>query len=154
MSTLQTFLATAIAKATADLETALLRLPEEKRNWSAGGDARSALDMVAEIAILNGTVADTIQTRKGMTDFDYAAYTREKAALCEDWPALKKMLDDNTARVVEVIRVVPDDDLDIEVQMPWGAMMTLSQIISYPYWNACYHEGQINFIASMLGCLK
>ncbi len=31
--------------------------------------------------------------------------------------------------------------------------MTVAQIASYPYWNMCYHEGQINYIASMLGCL-
>ena len=35
MNTLQTFLATSIPKATADREAALLRLPADKRNWSA-----------------------------------------------------------------------------------------------------------------------
>ena len=149
---LQTFLINAIPKATQDLETALMRLPEEKRLWNAGGDARSALDMVAEIAILNGTTADTLQNR-GFGDFDWAAYAHKKAELAQDWPALKSLLDANTARVVEVIRALPDEALSVEVQMPWGAM-TLAQLASYPYWNACYHEGQINFIASMLGCLK
>lgn len=149
---LQTFLATAIPKATQDLETALMKVPEDKRAWSAGGDARSALDMVAEIAILNGTTAQYIETR-AVGDFDWAAYARQKAELTANWPALKKMLDENTARVVEVIRATPDEALSVELPMPWGAM-TLAQLASYPYWNACYHEGQINFIASMLGCLK
>jgi hypothetical protein len=36
--------------------------------------------------------------------------------------------------------------------MPWGPM-TVSQILGYPFWNMCYHEGQINYIASMLGTL-
>jgi hypothetical protein len=31
--------------------------------------------------------------------------------------------------------------------------MTLANIIAYPYWNMSYHEGQVNYIASMLGCL-
>jgi hypothetical protein len=153
MNTLQTFLSWSIPKASADLETALGRLPEDKRAWSAGGDARNALDMVAEVAILNGVTAGTIETRSGMNDFDWAAYTRHKAALCEDYPALKTLLDANTARVVEVVSALSDEDLTVEVQMPWGAM-TLAQLASYPYWNACYHEGQINFLASMLGCLK
>jgi len=42
---------------------------------------------------------------------------------------------------------------NVEVQMPWG-MMTLAQIISYPYWDMSYHEGQINYLASMLVCLN
>ena len=153
MNTLQTFLATAIPKASADLETALMRVPEDKRSWSAGGDARSALDMVAEIAILNGTTAQVIQNRTYPGSFDWEGYAREKAELAANWPALKTMLDENTARVVEVIRALPDEALSAEAQMPWGPM-TLAQLASYPYWNACYHEGQINFIASMLGCLK
>lgn len=153
MSSLQTFLATSIPKASADLEAALMRLPEDKRNWSAGGDARSALDMVAEVAILNGDTAEMIRTRSGLANFDLEELNRRKAALCDNWPALKAQLDENTAKVVEAIRALPDEDLETEVQMPWGPM-TLTQIISYPYWNACYHEGQINFIASMLGCLK
>lgn len=150
---LQTFLSTSIPKAAADLETALLRLPEDKRNWSAGGDARSALHMVAEVAIINGDTAEMISTRQGMANFDLAELNRRMAALCDDWPALQTLLHDNTARVAEAIGALADEDFDAEIQMPWGAM-TLAQIAAYPYWNACYHEGQINFIASMLGCLK
>ena len=153
MKTLQNFLAQATPKAAEDLETALLRLPEDKRNWSAGGDARSALDMVAEVALLNGTTAQTLENRRFPDDYDFAVYAQSKAELAQDWPTLKTMLDENTARVVEAIRAVPDEDLAVEVPMPWGPM-TLAQLMSYPFWNACYHEGQINFIASLLGCLE
>jgi hypothetical protein len=31
--------------------------------------------------------------------------------------------------------------------------MTPAQMITYPHWNMTYHEGQINYIASILGCL-
>jgi hypothetical protein len=55
--------------------------------------------------------------------------------------------------VVEAIRNLTDEDMRSELQMPWGPM-SLEQIAAYPYWNAKYHEGQINFIASILGCLK
>ena len=54
------------------------------------------------------------------------------------------------ARVVAVVGALADEDFAAEIQMPWGAM-TMAQIAEYPYWNAKYHEGQINFIASMLG---
>jgi hypothetical protein len=153
MSTLQNYFAVAIPQAAADLEAALMNLPEGKRNWSAGGTARTAIDMVAEVAILNGDTAEMILTKNGMVDFDLEKLKRRKAALYHDWPALKSLLDENTARVADAIRALPNEDLEFEISMPWGAM-TMTQIIEYPYWNAKYHEGQINFIASILGCLE
>lgn len=153
MSNLQEFLANGAVKAAQDLEAALLKLPEDKRAWSAGGTARTALDMAAELAVLNGDTAEMIESRSGMTRFDLRELNRRKDELAGDWPALKARLDESTARVAEAIRNVPDEDLQSEIAMPWGPM-TMTQIMAYPYWNACYHEGQINFIASILGCLK
>ena len=150
---LQTFLATSIPQSATDLETALLRLPDDKRDWSAGGQARTALHMVAEVAVLNGDTADMIETRQGMANFDVAELNRRIAELTGDWPALQTLLHHNSARVAAVVGALSDEDFDAEIQMPWGAM-TMAQIAAYPYWNASYHEGQINFIASMLDCLK
>ena len=150
---LQTFLSTSIPQSAADLETALLRLPDDKRNWSAGGQARSALHMVAEVAVLNGDTADMIETRQGMTNFDVAELNRRIAELTGDWPALQAQLHQNSARVAAVVGALADEDFDAEIQMPWGAM-TMAQMAEYPYWNAKYHEGQINFIASILGVLQ
>jgi hypothetical protein len=150
---LQNFLANAAIKAASDLEVALMRLPEDKRDWSAQGDARSALDLVAECAILNGSTAELIKARQFPPDYDMAGYMAEKEALTKDWAALQSLLHQNTARVVAAIRAVPEDDLAAEVTMPWGPM-TMEQVISYPHWNMSYHEGQINYIASMLGLLK
>lgn len=149
----QNFLAAQAIKAAADLETALLRLPSDKRAWSAGGTARGALDMVAELAILNGTTAEAIEARAFPADFDFPAYTRDKDELSGDWGRLQPMLHANAARVARAIQAIGDEELSVEVQTPFGPM-TLTQLASYPYWNAIYHEGQINFIASILGCLK
>jgi uncharacterized damage-inducible protein DinB len=88
-----------------------------------------------------------------LQSFDLEGLERQKAELRNDWSKLKSLLDQNTARVVAAVRTVPDKDLQQEIPMPWGPM-TLTQIMDYPYWNARYHEGQINFIASMLGCLN
>ena len=51
-----------------------------------------------------------------------------------------------------MIKDVTDEELGVQVDMPWGPM-AMAQIIAYPFWNMCYHEGQINYITSMLGCL-
>jgi len=149
---LQGFLKRATQKAAEDLTAAVLRVPEDKRNWSPMDQARTALDQAAECAILNGSTADLITTRVWRLGSDFSTFLKEKAELAQDWGAIQDLLQQNTARVIDVILAVPEEDLAQTVDMPWGPM-TLDQIISYPYWNMCYHEGQINYIASMLGCL-
>jgi hypothetical protein len=151
--TLQEYLAVSTQKAADDLMAALLRLPEDKRNWSPGGDARSALDMAAECAILNGNSSNVIKTRVFPADFDMAAFLRQKTELAQDLSAVQTLLQENTAKAIAIMRDCPDEDIETEIQMPWGPM-TIRQIMGYPYWNMSYHEGQINYIASILGCLK
>ena len=151
---LRSFLAEAAVNAAASLEAALLRLPEDRRNWSPGGDARTAADLVAECALLNLSTATLIRTRRFPDDFDMAAYEREKAALAaSDTAALLALLHENAKTVAEAIRSAPAEDLDVEIPMPWGPV-TLAGLIAYPYWNMSYHEGQINYVASIIGCLK
>ena len=151
-NTVQEFLADATLKAATDLEAAVLRLPADKRGWSPMGEARTALDQVAECAMLNGGLADLLHTRT-MEGFDFAEYERAKTALAQDSDAAVSALRENTAKAAGAIRAVPDADLGIEISLPW-APMTLRQIIAFPSWNMAYHEGQINYLASMLGCLE
>jgi uncharacterized damage-inducible protein DinB len=152
-NSLQEFLTRATGKVAEDLVAALERVPADKRNWSAMGDARTALDQIAECAILNGSTADLIQTREWTMSGDFAEYERNKSELAKDEAAVKSLLSQNTAKAIAAIKDVPDSDINVEVTTPFGTM-TLAQIMSYPYWNMCYHEGQINYIASMLGTLK
>lgn len=161
--TLQEFLAAATSKAHAELVTAFLRLPEDKRVWSPGGTARTALDQVAECAVLNGYTADLIRTRQwSISGFD--DYQQEKTtAIAAGWDAIQARLEDATQRVVDVIRAVPDGAFGGPISMPYRALgdpiptpwgsQPLAEILAYPYWNMSYHQGQINYIASILGCL-
>ena len=150
--TLQTFICGAIEKTRVELETAVIRLPEDRRNWSPMGTARTALDMVAECALLHATTAGVIRNRAFDPAFDFGKYGEEKAALAQDWPKLQLLLQANSATIAAAISEVPDQDLDQSISMPWGPM-ALADIIAYPYWNMSYHLGQINYLASMLDCL-
>src|SRR5436309_304523 len=128
-NSLQTFLAEATRTAAKDLEAALFRLPEDKRNWSSMGKARTAMDMVAECAILSDPT-EIVRTRSFPSGFDFAAFGQSKADLARDWIAVHALLMKNVESAVATIESVPDEDLGIEVGMPWGKM-TLAQIISY-----------------------
>jgi hypothetical protein len=120
--------------------------------WTPAASARSALNQIAEVAVLNGNVADTILKRAFPTDFTMDVYITQLEELSNDWHKAKQKLEANTARVVTAIETVGEHELDTEIETPFGKLK-LEQIISYPYWNTCYHEGQINYIASILGCL-
>jgi len=151
--TLQSFLSEASTKTSTNLQTAFLRIPEDKRAWSAEDKSRSALDMVAECALLNGYTVEMIQT-KAWNPGRFGGYFEEKAEVVKGgWEKIKGLLDDNTAKVAAAIAAAPDSDLAVVVDMPWGSQ-TVAEILAYPYWNMSYHEGQINFIASMLGTLE
>lgn len=150
--TLQGFLAEATLKSMESLIAAVERIPEDKRNWSPTEGSRSALDQAAECAMLSeGTL---LRERKWPEDFNFEDYLTKKAALVEQgWPAVKALLQENVPKGVEVIRGVRDEEWENTIQMPWGPF-TIAQIASYPYWNMSYHEGQVNYIASMLGVLE
>jgi hypothetical protein len=148
-NTFSQFLVRAIPKAKDDLVDAVERLPEDKRNWSPSGSARTALDQAAECAILNGSTAQTLQTRTFDNEF-MAVYEKQKADLvAQGWQAIKAKLDENTAKVVAAIGGVPESDFHQTISMPWGEL-SLEQIMSYPYWNTCYHEGQVTYIETLM----
>lgn len=150
-ATVQEFLAASARQAANDLVTALLRVPEDKRDWSPMGNARTALDQVAECALLTGSTAEMLVTRK-FPDFKSDEYDKARAELIADWSKMEALLKENTEKAAAEILKIPDEDFDTEIVMPWGPMKLVS-IMAYPYWNMTYHEAQINYIASMLGCL-
>ena len=147
--TLQDYLASATQKASADLAAALLHLPEDKRGWSPNEKSRTALDQVAECAILNGYTADLIQTRTWQAGW-LADFPAAKAKAALDWDTLHLQLQENTARVAAAIADVPDEALADEILL-FGRTMALAEILARSYWNMTYHEGQINYIASLTG---
>ena len=151
-TTMQEFLADATQKASTDLVTAYLRIPENKRDWSPDTKARTALDQMAECILLAGYTAVTIKTKQMAAGSMENFFSEKDKLKTQDWDALNALLQENTAKVSAAIRTVPDSDLEVQISMPWG-IMTVGQIITYPSWNLHYHEGQINYIASILGCL-
>ena len=147
--TLQEFFVTATRKAMTDLEKALDSLPEDKRNYSPGGKARTAADMVAECAILNGITAQVVVERKMTGEFNMEEFTKTKDILARKPEVLHTLLHSSTEKFIAAITSVPIDDLGVEIDLPWGKM-TIAQVLAYPYWNMSYHEGQIYYIGSML----
>jgi uncharacterized damage-inducible protein DinB len=77
------------------------------------------------------------------------AFQRRKEELAQDWNRLKSLLLENTTQFIGVMQAVPEGDMDVQIALRWGPT-SLAEIMAYPYWNMSYHEGQTNYIASML----
>jgi hypothetical protein len=149
----QTFLADSIPVAAENLIAALLRLPEDKRLWTPSETARPALNLVAECALNNGYTVDLIETRQWTAGSMDEFFQKQTDLMNGDWSTLEALLRTSAERVAACVRGVPDDVLNDEIVIPFGKF-TMTQTLAYPYWNMSYHEGQINYIASILGELK
>ncbi len=149
MPTANDYLADATDQAAEALLTAFSLVPEDKLTWQAGPTNRSALDMVAECAILNGSTAAVVEAGQWV-DVDFPAYVAEKEALVSRGKeATVALLKQNTARAVGALRAMNADNFATEMETQFGPM-SMGRVAGYPFWNMTYHEGQINFIAMML----
>ncbi|MBC7809245.1 MAG: hypothetical protein H7145_24180 [Akkermansiaceae bacterium] len=147
--TQQDFLATSIRNGAKDLLAAFLTLPEGKRDWSPGGTARTAIDLVAECALSNGYTADVVETAKWSAP-PYDEYLLVRSGLAsQGLGAVEKLLVENTQRLVGVVESVPDEEMCVEIETAFG-VMSKAHLVAYPYWNMSYHEGQIYYIASIV----
>ena len=149
---LQNVIAASTQNAANELIKAFLNLPEDKRDRSPDEKARTPINQLAECAILNGSTAGLIKS-KTWPETGYEAYKSETKRISESWPILEQLLLKNTASLIATIEEVPDSELEVPIDMPWGAKSTY-EVIQYPYWNMTYHLGQVNYIASILGVLK
>ena len=151
-NTQQSFLAVATEQAAAKLAKAFVSLPESKRLWSPAETARPAADQVAECAVINGYMASLLQARR-WPDGQFNLFFAEKAELAAmSWEEVHPRLLESAQRVAAAIAVISDDALMDEIETPWRKQ-TVAELITYPHWNMIYHEGQINYLASLLGPL-
>ena len=149
-NTQQSFLAAVTEKAAAKLAEAFASLPESKRLWSPAETARTATDQVAECAIINGYMASLLQARQwpdGQIDLFFA----EKAEIAAmGWEEIHPRLLESARHAAAAIAAISDSDLMDEIETPWRKQ-TVAELITYPHWNMTYHEGQINYLASLIG---
>lgn len=146
--TQQEFLANSTERGAKNLFAALIALPEEKRGWRPADTARTALELVAECAQNNAYTADLIENRAWNAPAHEEYLILQKQIAAGSLSELEALLEENTKRIATVIRATPDEAMGVTIDTPFGAM-TIAQAVSYPYWNMSYHEGQINYIASL-----
>ena len=121
----------------------------EKASWAPLGKGRTALNQVAECALITGACIGIIQN-KAVPEMDWEAFGKAQDALAADADAAYASLISNTEGLIAALEGLSAEDAAIEVTMPWGATYTLAGLADVVYWNNTYHEGQINYISTLV----
>lgn len=135
-------------KSSAEALAKLIEELGEQAGWSPLGKGRTALNQVAECALMTGACIGIIQN-KAVPEFNWEEFGKAQAALEADPVALVAALQTNTDNLIAAIEGLSTEDAAFEVTMPWGAKYSLAGLADVNYWNNTYHQGQINYIQTL-----
>jgi hypothetical protein len=127
-------------------------MPEDRLTWQPAPTARTAMDIFQECAGAPGMFARILRERRSvdMTPETFGKMREERQA----WNTVDKaeeVLRSRSEDLYAAILAVPDEDLGVEVRMPWGEMSPLAHVMVFHYWNLTYHFGQLAYIQRLYG---
>ena len=131
-----------------ELEKELLKLGEHA-TWSPLDKGRTAVDQIAECALITDWVAQTLENC-ALVSMDWEGYGAAKSALDTPEKALAA-LKPATERCIAALRQLPSEKAGDVVELPWGEKYTLGELANIVWWNNTYHDGQICYIQTLLG---
>ena len=126
-------------------------LPADKLDWKPAPGARSALDQLQEIATALPQFWPMYTERKMAWDDAKFAKWMEDRAKITSLDELERLTKESTKELADYIRAFPDAEWTAPVELPFPGEFNMADILSYHYWNCSYHEGQINYIGTLLG---
>ncbi|MER3495927.1 MAG: hypothetical protein C4320_03445 [Armatimonadota bacterium] len=130
-----------------DLFKTYHELPAGRRIVSPGGEARSPLNMMAEIAMMFDMAMNLMRTgamKGSMDDFEGMLKSIESKGEA----SVLAMIESGAAKFSEVLREFPEDELEESVELPWGNQ-SKAEVANYPIWNMRYHQGQLSLVRSL-----
>lgn len=137
-------------KQIASLFKAARALPADKLDWKPAPGARSALDQLQEIATSYNQFKGAHLERRVEWSQEMLGKWMAERAQYTDLDVLEEMTREGFGKMLADLRALDPEDLTLPVSMPFPGEFNLADIYTYYYWNATYHEGQINYIASLI----
>ncbi len=144
-----------IAELTQNAADAIIRnfkaMPEDRRNWQPTPGARSALNQLWEIGIVNEQFAQFL-TGTATEPLSFEKLGKLWASECPDSAeVLIEKVTSATARLCDAIRELPDEKLEELIEMNPGAKIPGKMVMYLGLRNTWYHLGQVNYIQSLYG---
>lgn len=140
-------------QATKGFFDAARKVPADKVAWSPMEAGRSVLSQAQEIAQSPAWGAGLMETRT-MPDFN-REFMANMMAEREQWQTIDACEEECSRRLeklFEVLDAFPAEDLEATMFLPFGNRdWTFAELAMLHYWNACYHQGQVNYIQTLYG---
>jgi uncharacterized damage-inducible protein DinB len=125
----------------------VVNVPEEKRGWKLADTSRSALDILNHASYWTLFMGRTLAGESlPASEEEWLSATPE----LKDPEGARELAERIGREFVAVVQALSSQDLEREVEMPWG-QQTVAQVILDNYWHLSYHEGQLNYIQTLLG---
>jgi uncharacterized damage-inducible protein DinB len=123
-------------------------IPEDKLPWCPLGCAKTAADILREIAESNVRISAAVGgEQQGAAEQEFAKKVEQASGLDE----LGELVKESARIVCRVLDGLTEADLQKIRPMPWGAPYLLGEAIFLPASHMTYHDGQINYIQTLLG---
>jgi hypothetical protein len=145
-------LVTATERAAGRLINDLNAIPDDHEDHCPGGCARSAVNIAAECAVINGLVATFLATGEAKRPAP-----EERDALLASYNSKTKareFLSEETQRLIESIKNVDPETLGEEVVFFPGRPADRFTVASLPVGHMMYHDGQLCYIQTLYGDSK
>ncbi|MEP6755682.1 MAG: DinB family protein [Chthonomonadales bacterium] len=124
-------------------------IPEDKLNEGLGANSRTALNIAAECGAINQVWIGFFET--GFVTFMatedepafYAKYNTRKLVL--------GLIEETCLRLTELFMALDPAKFAETTDAFRGRTMTYLQLAEFPTVHMCYHDGQLNYIQTLLG---
>ena len=133
-----------------DYVLAVESVPADKEKWKPTPQSRHVLDLVQECGFVNMRWAAILRAQDWVEreENDLADYNAANATLERAIATLRE----TTQEFLEVVAGVPEQSYDKVIVTPWPGPwteVTVGGAMLHAHYHLCYHEGQINYIATM-----
>jgi len=123
-------------------------VPQEKRDWKPAPTAWSAHEVVAHLSYWTTYFTKAVKGET-LTPPDEASWRASTKELKEAAQA-EKLVERVHQEFVAAVKGLSDKDLAREVELPWGKE-TVASAVGGNFWHVTYHQGQLNYIQTLLG---
>ena len=148
----QDFIAEETLRAMEGLIHQAKRVPADKIEWKPLESGRTVLDQMQECAVIAAFYPIVLKTfaMVEMNDTMMATYRSERSGL-DSIEKCEAKLRENTARAIEAILAVSDEDMQKEMTFFGPEPWKVSSVMNAHAWNMHWHTGQICYIQTLLG---
>jgi uncharacterized damage-inducible protein DinB len=126
-------------------------LPAERFDFCPMGCSKTAKAILAEVARTNAAIAAAL---RGQDPKEVAADFAAKVDAASNIDELGKLVIESGKIVCDTLDTLSEADLDREIGVPWGVKLPFSIAIFLPANHMYYHDGQVNYIQTLLGDAK